>query len=844
MSEAITSAHVSGPLGQALAVVNGETWLFEAGRSRRRPTANDIRFFFDFGLEVRPVAPEESSAGDGDSLRALLDTETRKFRALRALLVGMDAELDDELRLRGMRRSEVLLGDPTVAAFVETRFLRPVDDVSWSLPDALALAQSSGLSKVQRLYAIVRGPWLLRLEGCIREWAAEQGDRSLQQATAVVRAYETGLIAAVATAAHDEDRSRVHGLVFKASAAGWNPRLVVHLANLAAPKDRAVHADPAEQDEHAPTVVSTDGSIVRVRRQIVQALEAYDARRSRNTRRADSGGARNLDAVLRQVEWIVTQLRSNNDRVAWRAIGELAQRQISQGGAGYFAQSLTNIATQISGRTSVAQALLEFARLCAPNDATVPSANANLLMQSGRLAEALAAYDRTVEQFPDNAVARTGRAETLRALGRLAEALAAYDRTVEQFPEDAVARNGRAETLRALGRLAEALAAYDRTVEQFPDDVFARNGRAETLRALGRLAEALAAYDRTVEQFPDDVFARNGRAETLRALGRLAEALAAYDRTVEQFPEDAVAHTGRAETLRALGRLEEALAAYDRTVEQFPDNAVARTGRAETLRALGRLAEALAAYDRTVEQFPEDAVARTGRAETLRALGRLAEALAAYDRTVAQFPENAVARNGRAVVLIGLGRSQEARQELQTAAATLQTPGDWVAAHIVCMIDLQAGATAELASRLRRLVLACPHPHQQRYFETTLAVVQLALRSAGEARETVADLLRRPEFEAGERQVLHLMRAHAEAADGDIPAARASLDAASNLVPYEDFAARRLRQEIERRYGLDAGGTPMSPTEIADLDTTIIRLEADMWVSHAARSVAMERRVA
>ncbi|HVC60230.1 MAG TPA: hypothetical protein VND19_07725 [Acetobacteraceae bacterium] len=56
MSESIGTAHVSGPLGQALAVVDGETWLYQSGRERRRPSANDIRFFFDFGLEVRPVA--------------------------------------------------------------------------------------------------------------------------------------------------------------------------------------------------------------------------------------------------------------------------------------------------------------------------------------------------------------------------------------------------------------------------------------------------------------------------------------------------------------------------------------------------------------------------------------------------------------------------------------------------------------------------------------------------------------------------------------------------------------------------------------------------------------------
>ena len=669
MSKSIPIAHVSGPLGQALAVVDGETWLYQSGRDRRRPTANDIHFFFDFGLEVRPISLSETKLrGDGD-LGTILDAETRRFRALRGLLVGMDSELDEDLRQRGMRRSEGLLGDPSVAAFVEVRFLRPVEGQPWSVSHALALAQEAALRRVERLYAIVESPWLPRLETKVREWVAGQQFTSVERAVGVQRAYDSGLIASVAAASFDQDRARIQGLLFQAHSADWDPRLVAHLVNFAAPKQIAPVMARPEQDGAETPVRSANNSAERARAIVQEALEAHRSRRSEDTRRLHSGAV-NLDAVLKQVDWIVARFQAGNTRVAWGAVGDLAQRQLGQGTPEYLAQSLTNIATQITGRLSDAEALLELATLCAPQDPAVLNASSNLLMKSGRLTEALAAYDRTAEQFPDDVVTRNGRAETLRALGRLTEALAAYNRTVERFPDDVFAQTGRAETLRALNRLTEALAAYDRTVKQFPDNVVARSGQAETLRALGRLTEALAAYDRTVGRFPDDVVIRNGRAETLRALGRLTEALAAYDRTVERFPDDVVARNGRAETLRALGRLAEALAAYDRTVEQFPDDVVARNGRAETLRALGRLTEALTAYNRTVEQFPDNVVARNGRAETLRALGRLTEALAAYDRTVEQFPDNVFARNGRAMVLVGLSRTDEARLSLESAGSS------------------------------------------------------------------------------------------------------------------------------------------------------------------------------
>ena len=123
-------------------------------------------------------------------------------------------------------------------------------------------------------------------------------------------------------------------------------------------------------------------------------------------------------------------------------------------------------------------------------------------------------------------------------------------------------------------------------------------------------------------------------------------------------------------------------------------------------------------------------------------------------------------------------------------------------------------------------------------------MVQLGLRGHAEARKAVAGLLARPDFEAGERQVLHLMKAHAEAADGDLGAARQSLSEASNVVPYEQFAARQLRREIERRYGLGTSPAPVRGEEIKASKSAILRLEMDVWVTRAAQFAQSERQAA
>jgi tetratricopeptide (TPR) repeat protein len=289
--------------------------------------------------------------------------------------------------------------------------------------------------------------------------------------------------------------------------------------------------------------------------------------------------------------------------------------------------------------------------------------------------------------------------------------------------------------------------------------------------------------------------------------------------------------------LRALGRFDDALAAYDRTVEDFPRDVVARNGRAETLRALGRFDDALAAYDRTVEDFPQNAFARNGRAETLRALERYDEALAAYDRTIEEFPHDAVARNGRAMVLLDLGSFDAARHALKFAAGNLKTVGDWVAVHILSMLELRDGATASLAANLQRYATTCPFIEQRRYFETSLAVVRISLTQIKEARRTLAELSARCEFDRDERSALRLIEAHANAADGDLAAARESIALSSHIVPHEEFRLRQLRRQIESRFGIGDRLAPTQPEDIVREDGKLARLEIGFFIDRARRRV-------
>ena len=236
----IATAHLCGPLGQAIAVVDGETWIYENG-NRRRASANDIRFFFDLGLEVRPVDPLGAEPLTEDKLSAMLERETRCFQALHDLLLGMDADLEDSLRTRAIRRADRLLADAEVAAFVERRFLRPVEREKWDVAGAHRLAAAERLSAVERLYAIVDGPLLLRVENEIADWLTGKGLTSVQRLVEIEKAYDLGLVAVLsiglAISLRHDLRDYIRLKIIGASNISWDRSLAAHLVGRFAPAE-------------------------------------------------------------------------------------------------------------------------------------------------------------------------------------------------------------------------------------------------------------------------------------------------------------------------------------------------------------------------------------------------------------------------------------------------------------------------------------------------------------------------------------------------------------------------------------------------------------------------------
>ena len=322
------------------------------------------------------------------------------------------------------------------------------------------------------------------------------------------------------------------------------------------------------------------------------------------------------------------------------------------------------------------------------------------LAESGRLQDAVAAWDEVVQRFGESdapadleqvSLALVNKAKALDQLGKVEESLSALDDVVRRFGADnakdhtlavATALASKGGVLSNLDRHTEALAAWAEITRRFGKSrvpalesllTNARVGTALALNALNRPREALQACDEALERFGrggsldlhcEVATVMVGRGLALAGLGRVDEAVDAWGGVVERFGTSgslrivaqvtyALANIGTAHF--QLDRLEEALAAFNRVVEgdKASDAPILRevvaycfAKRGNVLAVLKREAEALSSWDEAIRAFGASGSPKTvepfcealmSRAAVLHNAGKSEEALHLWDDVVERF---------------------------------------------------------------------------------------------------------------------------------------------------------------------------------------------------------------
>ncbi|MGH7025043.1 MAG: putative 2OG-Fe(II) oxygenase [Caulobacteraceae bacterium] len=231
------------------------------------------------------------------------------------------------------------------------------------------------------------------------------------------------------------------------------------------------------------------------------------------------------------------------------------------------AHRLLGLALRATGDGEGAERSLRAALKCDPTSGSAAYALSELLMERGRVEEALAAVAPLAVCADADMHILTAFGGALKALGRLEDARSAYVRAVAAAPASAVAEHNLAGVCGDLDAFAESEAAAKRAFAKGLDAPETWLVLARALLGLGRNAEAENAYRAVIARRPDHVDAHGELAQLIWMRTDDVEAAAVtLDLARMRFPQLQALVLKKAELLQTAGDFEGAYAAVEPVV--------------------------------------------------------------------------------------------------------------------------------------------------------------------------------------------------------------------------------------------------------------------------------------
>jgi cellulose synthase operon protein C len=169
--------------------------------------------------------------------------------------------------------------------------------------------------------------------------------------------------------------------------------------------------------------------------------------------------------------------------------------------------------------------------LCAQGDPAQLAAQAKQLLESGRYAEAAAAYENVAKFAPGNPGIQLNIGMAWHAAGKLDKAIPPLQRAQASIPNAALILG---DIYLRTGRPGEAVAPLRRFLRQLPEHRDAHRMMADAATAGGQHAEAAASLQKLISWEPNDAALRYGLGRTWEAM-----AIASFTQLSRRFPESA-----------------------------------------------------------------------------------------------------------------------------------------------------------------------------------------------------------------------------------------------------------------------------------------------------------------
>jgi len=242
----------------------------------------------------------------------------------------------------------------------------------------------------------------------------------------------------------------------------------------------------------------------------------------------------------------------------------------------------------------------------------------NILLEQGRMKEAIAHYEATLQAKADDPQTENNLGLALFGDGRIAQAIIHYRQSLLLRPVYAEAHNNLGNALRALGRGDQAMLEYETAIRLKPDYAQAEYNLGLALRSAGRDPEAISHFKRAILLKPDFAEAFYDLGNSLRNQGDLAAAVTTYETALRMRPDYPDALNNLGNVLLSLGRTGEAVARFKQALRMQPDSAVIHNDLGVALAGAGRMRDAIAEFAKAARLDPAVPTYRRNLALALR----------------------------------------------------------------------------------------------------------------------------------------------------------------------------------------------------------------------------------
>ena len=246
-----------------------------------------------------------------------------------------------------------------------------------------------------------------------------------------------------------------------------------------------------------------------------------------------------------------------------------------------------------------------------------------VLLQRGKIEEAIGQYEEALRIRPDLAVAQNSLANALLEAGHVQEAIEHYEQAVRIAPDYAEAHYSLGVALAKTGKIQGAIWHYKDALRVKPDYAEAHNNLGSALIEIGQVSEGIKHFQQALRIKPDYASAHSNLGTALFLIGKIEDSIEHFEQALRIKPDDADAHGNLGNALLQAGRTDEAIAHLTQAVRLDPEFVEAHCNLGKALERKGKLDEAIAEYRRALQIKPGSIEARKRLAQ-LRAGQELA----------------------------------------------------------------------------------------------------------------------------------------------------------------------------------------------------------------------------